>query len=140
MLFGEMVRISRKQRGYTQQQLADMVSVSKMTIRRIESAKTDIEIGSIKYMTIAKISMALNDEKILTLFEDVLRDLRADGIPDPSRQAHVLTDEELRKARLDNAFDALNETGQTIAVERVEELTEIPRYQRQQDNGEQKPD
>ena len=34
----------------------------------------------------------------------------------------------------------LNTLGKTEAVKRVEELTEIPRYQRQQDNGEQKPD
>ena len=34
-----------------------------------------------------------------------------------------------RKVKMDTAFNQLNEDGQQKAVERVEELTEIPRYQ-----------
>lgn len=34
------------------------------------------------------------------------------------------------KAKLNAAFDRLNEEGQKKAVERVEELTEIPKYQK----------
>ena len=37
----------------------------------------------------------------------------------------------INQQRLVNAFDLLNDAGQQKAVERVEELTEIPKYQRQ---------
>ena len=37
-----------------------------------------------------------------------------------------------RKDRYLELFDKLNPMGQRIAVERVEELTEIPKYQRQE--------
>ena len=38
----------------------------------------------------------------------------------------------INQQRLVNAFDLLNDAGQQKAVERVEELTEIPKYQRQE--------
>lgn len=37
----------------------------------------------------------------------------------------------INQQRLVNAFDLLNDAGQQKAIERVEELTEIPKYQRQ---------
>ena len=37
---------------------------------------------------------------------------------------------ENRKAYLEKAFDKLNDIGQTEAVKRIEELTEIPRYRK----------
>lgn len=39
------------------------------------------------------------------------------------------------KTKLNAAFDRLNEEGQKKAVERVEELTEIPKYQKKPDKG-----
>lgn len=38
----------------------------------------------------------------------------------------------INQQRLVNAFDLLNDAGQQKAIERVEELTEIPKYQRQE--------
>ncbi len=35
------------------------------------------------------------------------------------------------KARIDAALDKLNDTGQKEAIRRVEELTEVPKYQRE---------
>ena len=46
----------------------------------------------------------------------------------------------VRQQQLVNAFDMLNEEGQRKAIERVEELTEIPRYQHRTDGEVAKPD
>lgn len=40
------------------------------------------------------------------------------------------TEHRLNKVRIDSAFELLNDDGQKKAAERVEELTEIPKYQR----------
>lgn len=40
------------------------------------------------------------------------------------------TEKRFNKARIDSAFELLNDDGQKKAAERVEELTEIPKYQR----------
>lgn len=47
-------------------------------------------------------------------------------VPDPEKAARGY-----RLNRLDTAFYELNEEGQNEAIKRVEELTEIPRYRRQ---------
>lgn len=46
-------------------------------------------------------------------------------------------DEKYVQYRLSLAFSLLNTEGKRKALERVEELTEIPRYQRKQEEGEQ---
>ena len=43
-------------------------------------------------------------------------------------------------SKMNTLLDKLNDEGQQKAIERVEELTEIPRYQRRADDGETKPD
>ena len=45
-------------------------------------------------------------------------------------QKNTLDKGSRNKALLNEAFDKLNEKGQQKALERVEELTEIPRYQK----------
>lgn len=56
--------------------------------------------------------------KLLCIQEDILSGQKPDTVP-PDR------------IRLTEAFDRLNPSGQKEAVKRVEELTEIPRYQKE---------
>ena len=46
------------------------------------------------------------------------------------RKEHYLLIQSEEKDQLDRAFNKLNKAGQQIAVERVKELSEIPRYQK----------
>ena len=54
-----------------------------------------------------------------------------------------LSDEEFqqddREAQLIYHFRTLNDNGQTVAVERVQELTQIPAYQRRADTAQSVP-
>lgn len=50
---------------------------------------------------------------------------------------NVTLEREKRKDRYIKAFDMLNDVGQEIAVDRVEELTEIPKYQLHHDPSEE---
>ena len=43
---GDLIRIARKERGITQQELADRVGVSRGLIRRLEGGNTKIQIGA----------------------------------------------------------------------------------------------
>jgi len=44
---GNLISIARKERGYTQQELAERMGVSCMTVVRIESGGTKVAIGSV---------------------------------------------------------------------------------------------
>ena len=53
----------------------------------------------------------------------------SEWVPVSFEQVHA-EQQAFLESRMKKAFSALNETGQTVACERVEELTEIPKYQR----------
>lgn len=44
---GNLIRIARKEHGYTQQELAERMGISRMTVVRIESGATEVSIGSV---------------------------------------------------------------------------------------------
>lgn len=137
MTFGEMVKRDRKRARLTQQQLADMVNVSKMTIRRIESISEDIGILSIRFDTICAVADALDSPGLLDYAMDTYGappyDPNPEGPPFSEEQQRQIENEGSKRWRLVSAFDILNDTGKTEAVKRVEELTEIPRYTKQED-------
>ncbi len=93
-----------------------------MSIRRYESNLRDPNIE-----TLRRISKALNAELYL-LSGDI-----EDNMDVWFRNQNSETLEE----KLALYFDKLNEEGQQKAIERVEELTEIPKYQRKPEEGEQ---
>ena len=136
MAFGLQIRQSRKKHGYTQKELADIAGVSLMTIRRIESAETDEEIRRFSFGIISTLARILDNRQFV---DDALL---AYGLPidDDADWFMSLDPNDENIHAILAAYDNLNYTGQCEAKKRVEELTEIPRYQRQQDNGEQKPD
>ena len=104
----------RKEKGFTQEQLANAVGVSVMTIRRFEAGTREP-----RTLMLEKIANAL-DVPLIDLYVNkthnrfqLLNDILA---ANPE-------DEELL-----TAFDMLNSTGKQVAVQRVQELTEIERY------------
>lgn len=119
---GENIRALRKLCGLTQEELANKSGISTMSIRRYESNLRDPNIE-----TLRRISKALNAELYL-LSGDI-----EDNMDVWFRNQNSETLEE----KLALYFDKLNEEGQQKAIERVEELTEIPKYQRKPEEGEQ---
>lgn len=152
---GERIRHERKSMGVTQEQLANHIGVSLMSIRRYESGNRVVPMDILE-----KIAEALRATVPYLKYGDMTSAYapRDDGyikeLLDPGVKSSAdLSDNRLREF-LDNipgGFDSfkneiiknaspaqkiisllniLNQEGQQKAVERVEELTEIPKYQK----------
>ncbi len=118
MTVGERIRIARKEKGLTQKALGEACGIAEPTIRRYELGKLNP-----KFETLGKIASALGVDIYSLLDFDSASDLLSDKI-----------NSALEKGVPDSlvlAYHQLNPVGQQKAVERVEELTEIPKYQRQ---------
>lgn len=110
---GEMIKRQREKAGLTQKQLAALIGTTSQNISQYER-----NIRHPKEKTLLKIcdalSCDLSDIDPITNF--VLQNLNQE-------------EERInRDTALFNAYQKLNDEGQRVAVERVEELTEIPRY------------
>ena len=133
MTTGEKIKEARKKAGMTQAELGALLGVSGSMIGQWEN-----DFRHPKLETRAKIADALG-----------IKDFELASIHKPNKNHHreierMMGKEEgyldkmsarrdwpINQQRLVNAFDLLNDAGQQKAVERVEELTEIPKYQRQ---------
>ena len=110
---GKYIRQYRKIAGLTQEELAQKVGISTMSIRRYESG-----------------------ERVAT--RDMIEAIAAALQIDPYSlyswdQATQALEEHINaRERVDAALGTLNDAGMEKAAERVEELTEIPRYQAQE--------
>lgn len=127
MDYGFNLRLARRWAGLTQKELAKKANIATITLQQYERGKRKPS---------AEIWFAIANA--LHLSPDELNN--ANLLPTgPFSQETILLDTELEEAKdmrelkrlLLNSFSELNPSGQQEAVKRVEELTEIPRYQRQ---------
>lgn len=149
----ERIRTARKAKGITQAQLAKAVGLGVATIQRYEAGdrRPNVEIlADIADALDVNIDYLLGYESFearekYNQFNDAIKqsDFRAAekalGLPEgsvftiPSADIWAAGSVTVRPdygKRLNAAFDKLNPDGQAEAVDRVEELTEIPKYQR----------
>jgi len=131
---GEAIRNQRKNQGLTLNELGQRMGISGSLVGQYERG-----VVNPKYETIIRFADALNVEprEILgNAFMDVIS-------PEVERLAHSVDDTtDIRlylsgrvvpvtiQERLNEAFSELNKEGQKVAVERVKELTQIPKYQK----------
>lgn len=143
---GKKIREFRESKKLTQAQLGKMLGVSQALIGQWETGKRKP-----KYETLEKIASVLGVSVLEIMEIDELdfesrfnanynnlleKTLHGDGdISNLIGMAKAFDD--ANQTRLNAAFDQLNEPGQEKAVERVEELTEIPKYQRTPDQEEE---
>lgn len=129
---GKTIRQLRENKGLTQEQLADRIDVSIRTIQRFERDK-----HSSNMRTLEKIAVALDVDPLLLLGYDVNEDeiysksfsSLEEAIKDEV-EIRKLRNQEPASDRLTHAFEQLNDDGQEKAVERVEELAEVPKYKK----------
>lgn len=130
MQFNERLKKAREKREYTQQQVADMMNVTKSTYCGYETGRSQPDLKKLKQLAV-----------ILNTSIDELLEMKVipplPGLVDSQYAEEEYNIVDLRassprnfKNRLTTAFDSLNFSGQQVAVERVEELTEIPKYQK----------
>ncbi|MBR3561931.1 MAG: helix-turn-helix transcriptional regulator [Oscillospiraceae bacterium] len=156
---GENIRALRKEQGLTQLELAEKAGVNVQTIRSYESGKYKPKREAIQ--SIAK-ALRITPECLqgiekrrvvlperLTIVEIDDPDLgniqyRIEAADEAAymlgveifQNAGLSVDALTAKGRIATALEMLNEKGQAVAVERVEELTKIPDYQRQPEKKE----
>lgn len=118
MTIGERIRTARKQAGLTQKQLADRLNVKYPNI-----AQWELGTRNPKLETLLKIARALN----VTVYDLVDKDYWSNISPEEYAASMY---EPGTKGRLLFFFDQLTAEGQDKAAERVEELTEIPKYRK----------
>lgn len=142
MNIGDNMRNIRKQKSMTLQQLADILGCSQQNISQYESGKR-----TPKLKTIQKIADALN-VNVNDLLENPLDDSpiykaykNTNSLDLPLAKNFInekivsqIGDWEQIDIELLKKFKQLNETGKAIAIERIEELTEIPRYTQKESN------
>ena len=138
-MIGERIREIRKRKKMTQKELAEKCGgMADSAIRKYES-------GSVtpKFDTMARIASAL-DVPVTALMGYVFRGVGPDGkdiytppddeviqiIPYTSDAVDKKPKENPLRISLLESFDSLNAKGQRKAVERVDELAEIAKYQK----------
>jgi len=110
--YGQTIRTVRKAVKLTQEEFAQKCGISLTSLRRYEANERQPNIATMENMA-KSLNMSLGE----FLWS-------VDNSSTPAKQ------------RLLTAFDQLNDEGQCKAVERVEELTEIPKYRKEKDPSE----
>ena len=124
MTTGERLKLRRKEIGFSAEKVADQLGVSPATIYRYE--KGDIEKVPVDSLAeLAKILqttpaylMGWESQADQAEINDLLAQIQASEEKEQSRIAEMIQD-----------FKKLHDDGKAKAIERVHELTEIPRYQ-----------
>ena len=125
MKTGEALKKARTDAKMTQKELAEKCGMADSAIRKYESGKVTPKLD-----TIAKIARAMG------LYAGDLVDAGQWGQVQPGEDSETASAAE---SQLIYHFRTLNDNGQTVAVERVQELTQIPAYQRPADTAQSVP-
>ena len=111
---GSSIKEYRQKKNWTQKQLADAIGVSYQQISQYERGERNPKIE-----TLQKIVDALDCNLMDIIGNDGWKWYLSRSFPDS-----------FRREKLVDAFDRLNDKGQEVAVDRVEELGQIPAYQK----------
>lgn len=127
MALGSFLKSARKAAGLTQGELAKKASISINTVINYENNKRTptLEIAG-------KLAKALCID-VQDIIEEASAPVSVEGVFEGENISVYLPAppvEETPLQALTVAFDKLNDDGQHVAVQRVEELTEIPKYRK----------
>lgn len=128
MTVGERIQKARKAAKLSQKELGEKLGVSASMIGQYEN-----NLRNPKTETLFKIADALNvdprqlgHDHVFFFSDHIFLDSEKDDT-NPHQELCLSTTEQ----SLISAFRKLNATGKTIAIERICELTEIPKYQKE---------
>lgn len=125
MKFNERLRAIRKEKGLTQAELAEKAGIAVNSVRLYEAGARLPKLDTIARMAVA-----------MGLYAGDLVDAGQWGQVQPGEDSETASAAE---SQLIYHFRTLNDNGQTVAVERVQELTQIPAYQRRTDIAQSVP-
>lgn len=138
-----LIKDARKQRGMTQSELAEKLGVNRATLSKYENGQIDptasqlmkiSEILGVPLYYLLGYSLRHDTPENRAIAEAGFKaSFRAADVSKwvsvPIEQVYAEQQANLEK-RMKQAYYALNEIGQTVACERVEELAEMPKYKR----------
>lgn len=137
MSIGETIKNIRIQKKMTQKDLGEKIGgVPQQQVGRWENGKVTPKLDTIQKIAIA-LNVDINDLLESTMFDQspAYRAFKNGNYSDSELAREFMNgrltegiDWEPVDIELIKIFKTLNRTGQAIAIERVEELTEIPRY------------
>ena len=119
MTMGENIKKYRKIRRLTQKQLADKVCISVNSLSRYETGERIPNI-----YTIHKIANALDVVPAWIIGKSVLKGANEEELQQLEETKYFFDDSE----KILEHYNKLNTLGKDEAIKRVEELTEIPKY------------
>lgn len=125
MKFNERLRAIRKEKGLTQAELAEKAGIAVNSVRLYEAGARLPKLDTIARMAVA-----------MGLYAGDLVDAGQWGQVQPGEDSETASAAE---SQLIYHFRTLNDNGQTVAVERVQELTQIPAYQRRAEDAQTAP-
>ena len=127
MTFGENLETILEEKGLNMHKLAEISGVSYNTIYSLVKRNSN----KVSYSVLSKLAYALNlkPHDLLTDEEDTLRAALREYNDVLKKEKQKI---DRREKAVMTAFRKLNEDGQDVAIDRVKELTEIPRYQKEQ--------
>ena len=122
---GEILRQERIKKGLSQRQLAAIMGVSSAYISQCER-----DLRKPKKETLMKFAEALGSDVYSIIDFDTASSLLSNEINDLQRKYGCYIFDLL------NVFQLLNDQGQLEALKRIEEMADLPKYQRDGGNGE----
>ena len=134
---GDYIKKARQGRNLTQEQLGKKCGMADSAIRRYESGRGNPTLETLQRIADA-LEMSLPD---LLELERIDKYFSGHDAGDETYKKIAENIEKFHgdKEKMNAAFDTLNAEGKKIARERVEELTEIPRYRRAPQQDTEKP-
>ena len=132
VMIGEKIKSFREKQGLTQKELGSLCGMADSAIRKYES-------GAVKpkMTTVSRIAKALGVETLILTKDDPNYPITF-SIPISELESTMKTmfgTDDIHR-RISASLTKLNSTGQQKAVERVEELTKIPDYQKEKNPAE----
>ena len=128
--FAERIKMLRIRSGLTQQQVAESIGTTKSTISKYEHGLRKVNNEHLcKMAEIYEVDpLYLFLGKTEKEFQDGLeKEVQQHEKEEKEYWSDILLDDSLKKMK--ELLEMLNDEGVRTAIERVEELTEIPRYQ-----------
>lgn len=137
-IVGNKIRYYRTKKGITQKKLAELIGKTESSIQKYECGNTEVP-----FNVLEKISKSLDTELLMLLDDEYLESasvyFKNTGDDELSSLLHNIAllnqqlatnIEESYLQALNILFSMLNDSGKQKALERIEELTEIPKYQK----------
>ncbi len=160
--FGDKIKRLRKQKGYTQERLAEKTGLSKMSIRRYETGERQPKIeqlfriaNALEVPIIELLEELWLEEKEYVAIFDGLNSEKKENLTDGFIKGYYQTSKKLNSVtsswinekkekevtrKISKHLKKLSLAGQEEAEKRIEELTRLEEYRKEPDEPPQEPD